>query len=122
MIRQDKTKYIEEQCEIIERNHIKSSTKDLYTGVKRLAGKFQPRKDNIKDGKSKILNDGPDINERWKQFCTRLNIRNDSLANNVVSYDTTEIEPSPLLSEVKKATKELKNHESAAASQGTSPL
>ena len=42
MMRKDKEKYIKEQCQKIEENAIKNSTKEVYKGVKNLTTKFQP--------------------------------------------------------------------------------
>jgi len=43
MMRTDKEKYINEQCEHIENKSITNSIQDLYQGVKNLTNKFKPQ-------------------------------------------------------------------------------
>ena len=100
MIRQDKVKYINEHCKAIEQNSITNTTKDLYRIVKNLTRKFRPTVDAIKDENGKILNDGPDIRNRWKSFCEDLYRRNNTISSELpnASYENVELEPSPLYS------------------------
>ena len=72
MMRKDKEKYIKEQCQRIEENAIKNSTKEVYKGVKNLTTKFQPTTDTIKDKDNVILCDRDHVKARWKEYCSKL--------------------------------------------------
>ena len=115
MIRQDKVKYINKQCEAIEQYSITNTTKDLYRKVKYLTRELRPTVDTIKDEEGKILQDGPDIKNRWKLFCEDLYKRNDNISSKVpnTSYENVELDPSPRYSEIEKAIKEIKSNKSA---------
>ena len=79
-----------------------------------LTRKFRPAVDTIKDEERKILQDGPDIKNRWKSFCGDLYRRNDNKSSELpnTSYENVELEPSPLYSEIEKALKEIKSNKS----------
>lgn len=78
MMRKDKEKYINEQCQRIEEKSISNSLKDLYQSVKSLTKKFKPTIDTVKsDGK--ILYESHEIKDRWKQCCSSLYKKNDTI-------------------------------------------
>ena len=66
----------------------------------------------IGDENGNILNDGPDIRNRWKSFCEDLYRRNNNISSELpdASYENVELEPSPLYSEIEKAIKEIKSN------------
>ena len=82
--------------------------------MKNLTRKFRPTVDAIKDENGKILNDGPDIRNRWKSFIEDLYRRNNNISSELpnASYENVELEPSPLYSEIEKAIKEIKSKKS----------
>ena len=102
MARQDKVKYINEKCEAIEQNSTTNTTMDLYRKVKNLIRKLRPAVDTITDEERKVLQDGPNIKNRWKSFFEDLYRRNDNISSELpnTSYEKVELEPSPLYSEI----------------------
>ena len=55
LMRKDKEKFINKQCQHLEENLIANSSKDVYQGVRRLTRKFNPRIDTVKDEDGTIL-------------------------------------------------------------------
>ena len=55
MMRKDKDRFINEQCQRIEEKFITNSVRDLYAGVKSLTSKFRPSIDTVKDDDGTIL-------------------------------------------------------------------
>jgi len=53
-----------------------------------------------------LVTDGPDIRNRWKSFCEDLYRRNNNISSELpnASYENVELEPSPLYSEIEKAS------------------
>ena len=82
--------------------------------MKNLARKFRPTVDAIKDEEERILQDGPDMKNRWKLFCEDLYRRNDNISSELpnTSYENVELEPCPLYSEIERAIKEVKSNRS----------
>ncbi|XP_042876027.1 uncharacterized protein LOC122255792 [Penaeus japonicus] len=93
MMRKDKEKFIQEQCQRIEANSINNSTKEMYNGVKNLTKKFKPSVDTIKDEDDLIL-------FPYGQM-------------------SSEQEPPPLIDEIREAIKELKHGKSPGNDQVT---
>ncbi|XP_070000272.1 uncharacterized protein [Penaeus vannamei] len=114
MMRKDIEKYINEQYQRIEEKSINNSLKHLYQGVKSLTKKFKPTIDTVKsDGK--ILNESHEIKDKWKQYCSSLFKKNDTITTmsrleDRLFANTEDTEPPPLYSEVEKAIRELKNN------------
>uniref|UniRef100_H2YG38 Endonuclease/exonuclease/phosphatase domain-containing protein n=1 Tax=Ciona savignyi TaxID=51511 RepID=H2YG38_CIOSA len=113
MMRKDKGKYIEQQCEKIEVNAAHNSTKELYQSVKKLTKSFKPSADTVRKRGSSV--DGDDIKERWKKYCSKLYKRNEYLPSFHVELSINEPEPPPLIKEVIEAIKDLKNDKSPGA-------
>ena len=108
LLRRDKDKYINEQCEVIENNAVTNATKELYQTVRNITKKFKPSSDTVKDEDGRVLCDGERVRDRWKEYCTKLYTKLESPDATQVEWRDNGSEPSPLLSEVKKAIKELK--------------
>ena len=113
LIRKDKEKFINEQCQYIEENSIANSLKDLYQGVRRLTRKFNPRIDTVNDEDGTVLCESDEVKKRWKQYCCNLYKKNEAILEGAPSNSYNNIaEPASLYSEVDKATSELKNSKS----------
>ena len=113
MMRKDKDKFINEQCQRIEEKFITNSVKDLYAGVKSLTSKFRPSIDTVKDDDGTILCESREVKRRWQDYCTKLYQKNcDIDGPQLPSFVDPKEEPPPLYSEVDKAVKELKNGKS----------
>jgi len=120
-MRKDKEKYIKEQCQRIEENAIKNSTKEVYKGVKNLTTKFQPTTDTIKDKDNVILCDRDHVKARWKEYCSNLYKKNENLPMPNTNWQFT-YEPPPLLEEIKEAIKDLKIGKSPGNDQVTAEM
>ena len=112
LLRRDKEKYLNEQCQRIENCSINQTTKELYQGVRKITRKFKPTMDTIKTEDGLVLCDGKDVKDRWNQYCSKLYKKNEDLTTASISLNDSEDEPPPLLDEVRKAIKELKNDKS----------
>uniref|UniRef100_H2YWZ6 Reverse transcriptase domain-containing protein n=1 Tax=Ciona savignyi TaxID=51511 RepID=H2YWZ6_CIOSA len=122
MMRKDKERYIEQQCEKIEENAAHNSTKELYQSVKKLTKSFKPSADTVKSENGAVLCDRDDIKERWKEYCSKLYKRNEKLPSFHVELSIKEPEPPPLIEEVIEAIKDLKNDKSPGADEVTAEL
>ena len=87
MMRQDKDRQIKDLCKNIEDNWVTNSTKDLYQGVKKLTNKFRPTVDNIKDIDNKVLCEGEEVKNRWKQYCYDLYKKNNNIITIITNTD-----------------------------------
>ena len=110
LMRKDKDKFINEQCQRIEEKFITNSVKDLYAGVKSLTSKFKPSIDTVKEDDGTILCESEEVKRRWQEYCTKLYQKNcDVDEPQLPPFVDPKEEPPPLYSEVEKAIKELKN-------------
>ena len=111
MVRQDKVKYVNEQCQAIEQNSITNTTKDLYRKLKNLTRKFRPTVDTIKYEEGKYYKTDQ-ISKTEGNFFVR--ICRGEMTSEVpnTSYKSVELEPSSLYSEIEKAIKEIKSNKS----------
>ena len=99
LMRKDKEKFINEQCQHIEENSIANSLKDLYQGVRGLTRKFNPRIDRVKDGDGTVLYESDEVKQRWKQYCCNLYKKNEAILEGAPSNSYNNIaEPAPLYS------------------------
>eukprot|EP00795_Rhopilema_esculentum_P013716 gene13716-biopygen3678 len=71
-----------------------------------ITGKFTPRMATVKDQNGKVLTEGKEIQERWKQYTQRLYSRDADISNDFTEEEFTE-EPEPTLAEIEHAIKEL---------------
>ena len=122
MIRQDKEKYLNEQCQKVEHCSINNTTKELYQGVRNITRKFKPMVDTIKSEDGLVLCDGKEVKDRWNQYCSNLYKKNEDLTTTSIVLDESEDEPPLLLEEVRKAIKELKNDKSPGIDEVTAEL
>ena len=114
MMRRDKEAHVKKQCGDIEVNSATNSTKELYQGVRNLTNKFRPSNDSIKSEDGKVLCDREDIKLRWKEYCAKLYAKDPNTPPNPVNWELEELEPPPLLEEVREAMRELKTGKSTA--------
>ena len=66
--------------------------------------------DTIKTEDGLVLCDGKEVKDRWNQYCS--NLDHEDLTTTLIRLTDSEDEPPPLLEEVGKAIKELKNDKS----------
>ena len=102
-----------------------NSTKDLYQGVKKQTNKFRPTVDNIKDIDNKVLCEGEEVKNRWKQYCYDLYKKNNNITTIITNTDNYGIwheNPPPLHSEVEKAIQEIKKGKSPSTDEIASEL
>ena len=123
MMRTDKEKYINEQCEHIENNSITNSIQDLYQGVKNLTNKFKPTIDIIKDENGKIFGEAEEVKERWVHYSTDLYKKNPNIVVSQLTFVVNDKEElPPLRSEVAKAINELKANKMSGSDDITAEL
>ncbi|CAH1258964.1 Hypp2118 [Branchiostoma lanceolatum] len=71
--RNDKAKWLEEQCADIEQGFQGNSTlRKSFSTIKKLRRGFQPRQRNIKAEDNRILTNLESILHRWKEYCEKL--------------------------------------------------
>eukprot|EP00794_Sanderia_malayensis_P019306 gene19306-21230_t len=111
-LRHDKEQNIIKQCEEIEQNSKQSASRDLHKAVKNTTKRFNPRLDVVKDDSNNILTDSTDVLNRWKEYCEKLYENQNCASEHPMVIKPTTLEPLPLVAEVEKALKSLKNNES----------
>ncbi|XP_042857015.1 uncharacterized protein LOC122243475 [Penaeus japonicus] len=102
LLRRDKEKYLNEQCERIENCYINKTIKELYQGVRNITRKFKPKIDTIKTEDGLVLCDGKEVKDRWRQYCSNLYKKNEDLTITPTRLNDSD-EPPPLRDEVRKA-------------------
>ena len=68
MMRKDKRRAIDNQCQELEEKSVTNSTKDLYKAAKNLIRKFRPATDVVKNESGELLTEGPQVKQRWKSY------------------------------------------------------
>jgi len=106
-VRRDKEKYISEACNDIEKDNKRGRTRDLFKKIKKLTGKFIPRKGGLKSKEGKSLTEAADVKTRWREYTEKLYECDNRITETFVQQEY-EIEPMILKSEVRKALNEIK--------------
>ncbi|MCT5353383.1 reverse transcriptase family protein [Pseudomonas aeruginosa] len=78
--------------------------------------------DTIKTEDGLVLCDGKEVKDRWNQYCSNLYKKNKDLTTTLIRLNDNEDEPPPLLDEVIKAIKEVKNNKSPGIDEITAEL
>ena len=115
--RQDKERWIQQQCEEIEKGLVIGKTRHVYSLIKMLRRKFTPRISVIQDQDGKILQSQDEIIQQWTKYCSSLykdHGGGDSMARDLEMIAPTSIEePQNILySEVEEAIRTLKRNKS----------
>ena len=90
----------------MEENQAKGKSRNVFRAIKQITGKFTPRMATVKDQDGKVLTEGKEIQERWKQYTQRLYSRDGDISDDFTEEEFTE-EPEPTLAEIEHAIKEL---------------
>ena len=90
----------------MEENQAKGKSRNVFQAIKQITGKFTPRMATVKDQDGKVLTEGKEIQERWKQYTQRLYSRDEKISNDFTEEEFTE-EPEPTLAEIEHAIREL---------------
>lgn len=118
--RLDKARWLEQQCEDIERYHGECRTREVYKLIKNINKKWQPRLTAIKDDNGTVLMEKSQILQRWTKYCSALyeeQLDHDTAAETIkeleaISPPVVTSEDDIMEEEVRKAIKRLKNNKS----------
>jgi hypothetical protein len=116
--RADKEKWLQGQCQDIERFAGDNRSREAYKLIKQINRSWKPKQSAIKDKNGKMLQDKDDVKKRWTEYCSGL--YTDSGNNDTVVAELDQISPPPkddemhdiLYEEVEAAVKRLKKHKS----------
>ena len=89
----------------------KKKPRNMFQKIRELTGNFSPRLGVLKNAQGTVLTEENDIKGRWKEYTQGLYERD---PNATAWFDEVqyEQEPEPLLSEIRKALKDLTNRKS----------
>ncbi len=99
--------FIESKC-CSEMERAGNDSKKVYSLVRELNQKSAARSDVIKDNDGTILTESDDIKARWAQYCCDLFTHKSPAEPITTDQEETDIEPPPLLEEIRQAMNELK--------------
>ena len=88
--RKDKEIYLNDICRNMEENQAKGKSRNVFQAIKQITGKFAPRMATVKDQDGKVLTEGKEIQERWKQYTQRLYSRDEKISNDFTEEEFTE--------------------------------
>ena len=104
----DKELSLQETCQQIEVNNKRGRTRDLFKEVKNITGTFNPKCGSIKASNGKMVTEGKNVKERWKEYTESLYKKDPNIYDMLIE-DPYEDEPEVLESEVKVALQQLAN-------------
>ena len=115
---QDKERWIQEQCEQVEKSQQIGNSKQAYSLIKMLRKRFVPRLNIIPNKDGTILQSIEEIKNRWTQYCSDL--FKDHGRGDMMVKELEEITPLPshedppdiLYSEIQEAIRTLKRNKS----------
>ena len=107
--RRDKNSHINKLCSELEDHSVQNNSRDLFRGIKNLTNKTTAKLAVIKDENGKVLTEGADIKERWKNYCKGLYACQE-VTGIQADVECNEEEPAILRSEVKNAIQKLKTN------------
>ena len=110
-----KEKWIEEQCDDIEKNLMKNNSKKAYDTVKNLTKPIQSKVSTIKDKEGETLVDKNKILQRWTEYCSELynyELNGDESVLDVPKSQSNDSVNLILKSEIEEAIKMLKKGKS----------
>ena len=126
-IRQGKERWIQQQCEEIERELAIGRTRQTYSLIKMLRRKFTPRISVIRDQDGKILQSQNKIIQQWTKYCSSL-YKDQGGGNSVakglemIIPASTEEPQNILYSEVEEAICTLKRNKSPGSDEITAEM
>ncbi|CAF0805508.1 unnamed protein product [Adineta ricciae] len=115
--RQDKERWIQNQCEQAEKGLNIGNTREAYSLLKILKSEFVPRVNVIRDQQGTLLQTKDDIKGRWTQYCSSLYKDpggGDEVVEELEDIAPSTVEPTQdiLYSEVQTAISALKKNKS----------
>ena len=125
--RQDKERWIQQQCEEIEKSLAIGRTRQAYSLIKMLQRKFTPRVSVIQDQDGKILQSQDEIIQQWTKYCSSLykdQGGGDSMTKDLemITPTSTEEPQNILYSEVEEAIRTLKRNRSPGSDEITAEM
>ena len=119
-VRTDRTKWLEQQCEELDRNYGEGKLREVYKMIRNVNREWQPKLSAIRDRQGKILTDKKEIRKRWSEYCSEL--YSEQPEQEITKREIEELrkilppgtdrEPDILLEEVEHAIKKLRNNKS----------
>ena len=103
MMRKDKQRAIDNQCQELEEKSVTNSTKHLYKDVNNLTRKSRPATDVVKNESGELLTKGPQVKQHWKSYCENLYKKTDIRPFSRCAEMNQNDEPPPTCSEIKSA-------------------
>lgn len=128
--RSDKAKWLEKQCEDVEKYYGECKTREVYKMIRNINRKWQPKQTAIKDDNNKIVVNKKEVLQRWTRYCNDL--YNEQLDPKVaemliqelkdISPPNIENESDILRVEVERAVRRLKNNKSPGIDEITGEM
>ena len=70
--RKDKEEYPTEKCSEMESNYKHGRTRDCFTVIEVITGKFRPKYSGILDENKQLVSSGKEVKQRWKNYTEAL--------------------------------------------------
>ena len=114
--RKDKEEYLTEKCSEMESNYKHGRTRDCFTVIKEITGKFRPKYSGILDENKQLVSSGEEVKQRWLNYTEALYKKNSSITCSPMTTESSdflhEMEPEILESEIRSAIAQLPNRKS----------
>ena len=116
LARKDKEEYLTEKCSEMESNYKHGRTRECFTVIKEITGKFRPKYSGILDENKQLVSSGEEVKQRWQNYTEALYIKNSSITCSPMTTESSdflhEMEPEILESEIRSAIAQLPNRKS----------
>ena len=114
--RKDKEEYLTKKCSEMESNYKHGRTRDCFTVIKEITGKFRPKYSGILDENKQLVSSGEEVKQRWQNYTEALYKKNSSITCSPMTTESSdflhEMEPEILESEIRSAIAQLPNRKS----------
>ena len=114
--RKDKEEYLTEKCSEMESNYKRGRTRDCFTVIKEITGKFRPKYSGILDENKQLVSSGEEVKQRWQNYTEAKYKKNCSITCSPMTTESSdflhEMEPEILESEIRSAIAQLPNRKS----------
>ena len=111
-VRRDKKKFIEDQCEQMENLNNEHKDRQIFKCVKEMTKEFQPALKVIKNKQGQVLTENNQILSRWQEYCSEMYSAPQTADTSKSDFGQLELEPEPLIEEVRWAMKNIANGKS----------
>src|ERR1700733_10503107 len=68
----DQARWLEQQCEILDKNYGEGKLREVYKMVRSVRRAWQPKLSAIKYRNGRVLTDKKEIRRRWTEYCGEL--------------------------------------------------